>query len=292
MPSTRISVKVCVSHDEVRLGFITLVNPSLIPFKASRAPDKQAADTSSQRSSVPSATDPTPGSSSVHVRLQDDNTRVPPTHGGDARYHPQTQVLPISLASVFPNQDTPGSQLIDSTVPSPPVSGSSVSHPAPAQARGSPISPSTMTPSSPPLPPHHRKPPATEEPQKNVPSPPALPSSSPGTNPPSKPIKATLPGPGNRTAQHHHPQPASNNVKPAPIRDRTKADKSAQEGKGPTKSTKPSFSFTSFTHILKPLSMPGGFPGPQMDVDWVMVAPGPADAQGGNWVKRLFRKHA
>jgi hypothetical protein len=282
-----------VTNDEVRPGFITLVNPRLIHVKAPRVSDKQAADASSQRSNAPSATNPTRASSSVHVGSHDANPEVLPAHSAGAQCLPQTQVPPTPLAHVPPNRHTPGSQSIAATVTSPPVPMSSVSPPASAQARGSPITatPSTMTPSSLPIPAHHSKPPATQEPQKSLPSPRARapPSSFLGTNPPSEPIGVTpitSPGPGNRTAQHSHPQPTSNSVKPAPIQIRTKVDKPAQDGKGPTKSTKTSISVSWFKS-----SMPGAFPGPQMD-DWVVVSPGPTDVQSGNWLKRLLRRHA
>jgi len=274
------SVKICVGHanhpvvtnDKVRPGFVTLVNPCLIWVKAPCAPDKHAADASSQRSNVPPATNPPArASSSVPVGVQGANPEVPSAHGADTRCLPQTQVHTVPLATVPPNQHTLGSKSIAATVPSPPAPTSPVP-PPPVHARRSPITATshTMTQSSSPLLAHHSKPPATQEPRKNVPSPqaPTPPGSFPGTN----------------------PQLTSNNVKPPPIQNRTKVDKPAQDGKGPTKSTKTSFSISSFTQMFKPPSMPGAFPGPQMDVDWVMVSQGPTEIQGGNWLKRLFRR--
>ncbi|KAF8266955.1 hypothetical protein EI94DRAFT_99234 [Lactarius quietus] len=169
--------------------------------------------------------------------------------------------------------------------------------PAPPSAHAHPptitATPHTMTWSPSPPPSHPSKAPATPESQKNVSSPqaPPTPSLSPGPNPSSKSMGATpiIKGPGNPTTQPH-PQPASKSAKPASKQNRiTKVDKPAQEVRGPT--TKASISISTFTQVFKPRpSMPGAFPGPEMDVDWVMVDQGPAEIQGGNWLKRLFRR--
>ncbi|KAH9021826.1 hypothetical protein EDB85DRAFT_400356 [Lactarius pseudohatsudake] len=282
LQSTRTSVKICVSH----ASHIEVTNN-----QAPRAPEKCAADASNQSSDVPPATNPTRASSSVHVR-------VPPTHSADTQRLPQTQVHPAPLVPVPPNQHTSSSKPTAATIPSPPAHTSPIPSPPPSHPRGSPISatPHTLTQSSSPLP---NRPPATQGPPKNVPSsqPPAKPGLFSGTNPPSMPINVTPltnPGPGNQIAQHSHPQPTSNNVQPRsqeqkPIQNRTKVDNPAQDGKRPTKPTKSSIS--SFTHMFKPQPIPGAFPGPQMEVDWVMVSQGPTDVQGGNWLKRLFRRH-
>ena len=87
--STRTSVKICASNanprvatnDEVRHGFITVVNPSLIQVKASRTLDKRVTDTSSQMTIVSSATNSTIDSSSLHVGSRDANLGVPAAHG-------------------------------------------------------------------------------------------------------------------------------------------------------------------------------------------------------------------
>ncbi|KAH9051167.1 hypothetical protein EDB83DRAFT_1326238 [Lactarius deliciosus] len=280
LQSTRTSVKICVVTNN----------------QAPRAPEKRAADASNQRSDVPPATNPTRASSFVHVG-------VPPTHSADTQCLSQTQVHTAPLVPVPPDQHTSSSKPTAATIPSPPAHTSPVPSPPPSHPRGSPISatPHTLTESSSPLP---NKPPATQGPRKTVPSPqpPAKPGLFSGTNPPSMPINVipiTNPGPGNQTAQHSHPQPTSNNVQPRsqeqkPIQNRTKVDSPAnptQDSKRPTKPTKSSISISSFTHMFKPQPMPGAFPGPQMEMDWVMVSQGPTDVQGGNWLKRLFRRH-
>jgi hypothetical protein len=301
--STRASVKICANsadprvatNDEVRHGFITVVNPSLIQVKASRALDRRVTDTSSQSSTVHSATNPTNSSSSLHVGPRDANLEVLAVRGVETQSHPQIQAFPIPLAPVPPNGHTHGSKVIAATAPSPPMPMPmptmpmpSVSPPAPAHARASPIAatPHPMTQSPSPLLGRPSKPLATLEPQKNVSSPraPATPRLSPGTNPSSKPVGIANPN----LPTQPHPQPASKNVKPAPKQIRnTKVDKPVQDVRGATKST---ISISTFTHMFKPASMPGAFPGPEMDVDWVTVSHGPADSQGGNWLKRLFHR--
>jgi len=265
------SCKPSSSHEQQGVSRIRhIVNPCLIQVKAPCAPDKNTADASSQRSNVLPVTNPsTCAFSSIPVGVQGANPEVPSAHGADTRCLPQTQVHTVPLATVPPNQHTLSSKSIATTVPSPPAPTSPVPLPL-VHAHRSPITVTshTMTQSSSPLLAHHSKPPATQELQKNMPShqAPTLPGSFPGTN----------------------PQLASNNVKPPPIQNRTKVDKPAQDGKGPTKSMKTSFSISSFTQMFKPPSMPRAFPGPQMDMDWVMVSQGPTEIQGRNWLKQLF----
>ncbi|KAH8993692.1 hypothetical protein EDB92DRAFT_374246 [Lactarius akahatsu] len=290
LQSTRTSVKICVSHAS---------HPVVTNNQVPRAPEQRAADASNQSSDVPPATNLTRASSSVHVG-------VPPTHSANTQCLPQTQVHPAPLVPEPPNQRTSSSKPTAATIPSPPAHTSPAPSPPPSHPRGSPVSatPHISTQSSSPLP---KKPPATQGLRKNVPSPqlPAKPGLFSETNPPSMPINVTPitnPGPRNQTAQHSHPQPTSNNVQPRSqeqksIQNRAKVDNPAspaspaQDGKRPTKPTKSSISISSFTHMFKPQPMPGPFPGPQMEVDWVMVSQGPTDVQGGNWLKRLFRRH-
>ena len=274
------------------------MNLSLIQVKTSRAPDKRVTDTSSQLSIISSATNSTINSSSLHFGSQDANLGVPTIHGADAQSLPNTQVHPISLARVSPNGHTHGSKAVVATAPSPPMTMPmpmpmpSVSPPPPAHARVSPIvaSSNPMTQSPSPLSGHPSKPPPTLEPQKNVSSPRALatPRLSPGTLPSSKSVGIASPN----LPTQLHPQPVPENVKPASKQSRSaKVDKQAQDARGPPKSTKSSISISTFTHMFKPLaSMPGAFPGTEMDVDWVTVSHGPAESQGGNWLKRIFRR--
>ncbi|KAI9439128.1 hypothetical protein H4582DRAFT_2075780 [Lactarius indigo] len=280
--STKTSVRICVS-------------PVVTNDKAPLVPEKRA---SNQKSDAPPATIPTRAPTSVHGGALDANPEVPPIHGADSRCLLRTQVHPAPLTPGPPNQHTPGPKSITVNVLSPPPPTSPVP-PAPAHLRGSPNAaiPHTMALSSPPRPVHYSKPPDIQGPRKNVPEPQVPTSPGPfSTSPPSKTIDDTLANPRpNLTSQRLHPQLASNNMqprsleqKPAPIQNRTMVNNPTQ---GPTKSTKSSISISSFTQMFKPLSMPGAFPGPQMDVDWVMVSPGPADVQGGNWLKRLFRRH-
>ncbi|KAH9058138.1 hypothetical protein EDB87DRAFT_954125 [Lactarius vividus] len=278
--STKTSVRICVG-------------PVVTNDKVPCVPDKRA---SNQRSDVPPATNPTRASSSANVE-------VPLTHSADTQCLPQAQVHPAPLVPVPPNQHTPGSKPIATTIPSP-AHTSPLPPLPPSHLRGSPIpaTPPTLTQSLSPL---LNESTATQEPRKNVASrqPSAKPGLFSGTNTPSKPIDitpVTNPRPGNRITQHSHPQPASNNVQPRsqeqkPIQNRTKVDNPgnpAQDGMGPTKPTKSSVSFSSFTQIFKSQPIPGAFPGPQMEVDWVMVSQGPTDVQGGSWLKRLFRRHS
>lgn len=282
LPSTRTSVKICVSHtnptNEVRHGFITVVNPPLIQVKAPRASDKPAVNVSSQRSNVPYASNTTHASSSVHVGSRDTNLEVPPSHSADTRFLPKTQAQTTALGPVPQNGHAHGSQPIAVTDPSMPIpmptpmsmpTPTPTSLPVHAPAPPITVTPTPMTPSPSPLPGHPSKPPANLESRKNASSPqaPATPRLSPGTNPPSKPTSvAPITNP-------RHVNPAT-------------------QPKGPPKSTKSTFTFSTFTSkkFKPPSSMPGAFPGPDMDVDWVMVTEGPADIQGGNWLKRLFRK--
>ena len=300
--STRTSVKIYSSHanrpvptnDEVCQGFITVANPSLNQVKALCAPDKLITDASSQRPNVASATSPTNATSSIHVGSQDTNLEVPQAPDTGTQFLPQTQVHRMPLAPVRLSGPSPGSKSIAATTPSPPMSipmpMPSVSPPVPANARGFPTTATSyaMTQSPSPLPDHLSKPRATPEPLPQAPSTPSL---TPGTNPSSKPIGATPITNSSLTTQPQ-PQPVSKDPKPAPKQNRTtKVNKPAQDAGGPTKSTKSSFSISTFTHVFKPLSsMPGAFPGPQMDVDWEVVENQGSAVQGGNWLKRLFRR--
>ena len=193
LPSTRTSVKICVSYanhptyDEVRHGFITVVNPSLIQVKASHASDKRAVDVSSQTSNVPSASNTTHASSSIHLASRDTNLEVPPSHIADTRFLPKAQAQTTALAPVLPNEHAHGSQPIAATsspmpIPLPtPTLTSLLAH---ARAPPITVTPLTMTLSPSPLLGHRSELPATLESRKNVSSPqtPTTPSLSLGAN--------------------------------------------------------------------------------------------------------------
>ena len=140
---------------------------------------------------------------------------------------------------------------------------------------------------------HHSEPSATPEPQKYVSSPqaPAAPSLSPGTNPSSSPIGATpitIP----TLTTRPHPQPVSKSVKRTQKqKPATKVNKPAQDASGPAKATKSFKSISTFAQMFKPHPpVRESSPEPQMDVDWIFVSQGPADVQGGNRLKQLFRR--
>lgn len=166
---------------------------------------------------------------------------------------------------------------------------------APTHARVPPIAatPHLMIQSPPPPLGHHSEPSATPEPQKYVSSPqaPATPSLSPGTNPSSSPIGATpITIPTLTTLPH--PQPVSKSVKRTPKQKQaTKVNNPAQDASGPTKGMKSFKSISTFAQMFKPLPLVReSSPEPQMDVDWIFVSQGPADVQGGNRLKQLFRR--
>lgn len=290
LPSTRTSVKICVSHAN------HLVTTS---DEGSRASDKRAVNPSSQGSNVPSASNTTHASSSVHVGSHDNSLGVPPSHSAGTQSLPKTQAQTTALATAPPNGHAHGSKPISAAARSSPMpmSTPSVSPPPPAHTRAPPITatPHTITQSPSHLPGHPSKLPVALESQNNASSPlaSAPPSLSSGTIPSSKPTgvtPVTNPGPVNLPTQPHLP-PVSNNVKPTSKQSRTtKVVKPVQETKAPPKSTKSSITISTFTHKIFQPSMPGAFPGPEMDTDWVTVSHGPAEIQGGNWLKRLFRR--